>query len=289
MIYSLKQVENNDFDIFHPTFFDSYFLPYLKKPFVMTIHDMAPEIFNFSKEQIRGKIKQATRASRIIAVSENTKKDIIRYLNVPEEKIEVIYHGYVPSEVDNHTKSIIEGPYILYVGDRSIAYKNFSYFTRQIAIFLGSHKEFKMVCTGKEFSKEELLMFNNLGIEKKIIHLFCNTSELNNLYVHAFSFVYPSIYEGFGIPILEAFNANCLVILNKKSCFPEIAKDGALYFDSDNEDKKLSTVLEDVFSMSNSDRQNLIIKGKNRLKKFSWVKSAEKLSNIYRDISEGVQ
>ena len=121
-------LKKGDFDIFHPTFFDDYFLPFLgKKPFVITVHDMIPEIFSIDKHQVEQKLAIIPKATHIVAVSERTKQDLVRIMHVPEEKVSVIYHGsdeepYMPS-----TTAPIAEEYILFVGTR-YEYKNFKAF-----------------------------------------------------------------------------------------------------------------------------------------------------------------
>lgn len=282
---SIKELEKGDFDIFHPTYFSDYFLPYLNgKPFVLTIHDMIPEIYSqysqFNKFQIEKKRKLAPLASAIIAVSENTKKDIIRILDVPEEKVHVIYHG---ASLTTPSKffPLFHFPYILYVGDRR-GYKNFIPFVQQTASVLKRHKGLHVVCTGHPFTADEKKLFKEYEVNKLFINYWAkNDADLYTLYNHAECFVYPSGYEGFGIPILEAFQANCPVILNQASCFPEIAKDAAIYFEMGSEKNNLSDKLETVLSMGAEEKEHLLIKQRTRLKDFSWKKSAEKLSQIY--------
>lgn len=105
-------IKKGDFDIFHPTFFDDYFLPFLgKKPFVITVHDMIPEIFSIDHSQAKQKLAVIPKAAHIIAVSGQTKKDLVRIMNVPEEKVSVVYHGtdeepYIPSSTPPLRKSI---------------------------------------------------------------------------------------------------------------------------------------------------------------------------------------
>ena len=105
--------------------------------------------------------------------------------------------------------------------------------------------------------------------------------ELQNLYAHALCFIYPSVYEGFGIPILEAYSANCPVLLNYASCFPEIAQDAALYFHLDDNSSDLDVIMESFLQMSEYEREVLLNKQRQRLEYFSWQKSARELANIY--------
>ena len=111
-----------------------------------------------------------------------------------------------------------------------------------------------------------------------------NDLELQNLYAHALCFIYPSAYEGFGIPILEAYRANCPVLLNEASCFPEIAQEAAVYFHLDDQLSDLDQVMEDFLRMTDRERDSLLEKQRERLSCFSWQKSAQKLIDLYNSL-----
>nr|WP_255204232.1 glycosyltransferase [Bacteroides caecimuris] len=98
-------------------------------------------------------------------------------------------------------------------------------------------------------------------------------------------FVYPSLYEGFGMPILEAFAYGCPVLLNNKSCFPEIAGDAAVYFLLDDQGSDLVEKMKMAFSWSNEERESIIQLGYERLNLYSWKKSAEQLKDLYVSIT----
>lgn len=285
--YLMHLLKRGKYDVFHPTYFDDSYLPYLKgKPFVLTIHDMIPELYPqyFSKDdyQIVMKRKLASQASAIIAVSDNTKRDVMRILGVPEEKIHVVYHGCsFPSEGSDRLYDI---PYILFVGERGL-YKNFMPFVKSILPALRNHQDLRVVCTGRPFTQEELDMMNNQGVRERFCHHWVtNDNELYSLYHHAQCFVYPSEYEGFGIPILEAYQANCPVLLNNASCFPEIAGDAAVYFNLDSEKSNLAEQLELLLSMSREERKTLLTKQRERLSLYSWEESAKQLAAIYQSL-----
>ena len=286
---SIRLLKNGNFDIFHPTFFDDYFLHYLGcKPFVLTIHDMMPELYpqyfdQENDEQILGKRKLAPLASAIIAVSEKTKEDLIRILGVPEEKVHVIYHGCSFEKIANPQR-LFDVPYILYVGDRK-CYKNFKLFVRDIASVLKHHQELRVVCTGTDFTKEEVVQMKQLGIEERFIHRWINTdADFYSLYHYAKCFVYTSEYEGFGIPILEAYKADCPVLLNRASCFPEIAGDAAVYFSMKESGSDFSQVLESFLAMSLEELDILRQKQRKRLENYSWEKSATELTTVYASV-----
>lgn len=286
---SINAIKQGDFDVFHPTSFDNYFLKYLNgKPFVITVHDMIPELFcGKRKEETINSVKATLcrDAAHIVVVSENTKKDLINILNIPEEKITVIYHGAPNSVGTSSQKPIIKGKYILYVGGRG-GYKKFSLMIKSIKDVLKRHRELSIVCTGEEFKRQEIELFKDLGIAERMIHYHPTDTELLNIYANAECFIFSSVYEGFGIPILEAYQAQCPVLLNHKSCFPEIAQDAALYFNLDDNQSDLETVLESFFQMDTIEKEQLIKKQTDRLHFFSWLDSARKLAEVYKEVYE---
>lgn len=280
---SIDALKRGDYDVFHPTFFHPYFLKYLNgKPFVLTIHDMIPELF-WGKRDAQAKWKPVLceKAAHIIAVSEQTKSDLIRLLQVPEDKVTVIYHGAPKANTIKETeKPLVEGKYLLYVGQRNL-YKSFKEMVCQLAPVMRHHKDLKIICTGKDFSKSERMMLHNLGLDNYVLHMHPSDQELINLYANALCFIYPSVYEGFGIPILEAYRAGCPVLLNNKSCFPEIAQEAAIYFHLDDKGSNLADVMEQFLNMPIEERDNLIKKQNTRLQAFSWEASAQKLAEVY--------
>ena len=147
---SKKAIYEGNYDIFHPTYYDSYFLDYIgRKPFVLTIYDMIheiyPEMFPLKDETSKRKKLLAQKATKIIAVSENTKKDIIRFFSIDTNKIEVIYCGTLfDMNGSRNNKVDIDLPekYILYVGNRG-GYKNFNLFIKAIAPLLIKNNELK--------------------------------------------------------------------------------------------------------------------------------------------------
>ena len=280
--YCIRLLKRQQFDIFEPTYFDPYFLPYLNgKPFVLTVHDMIPELLNVDRPQAELKQKLCPLATHIHVPSQNTKDDLIRIMGIPSEKISVIPHG--SPDIPPQREQIFDFPYLLYVGARW-SYKNFEPFIKECAHIICNSPNLHVVCTGEFFSNKEIALLSNLKIQDHVISMPHVTEELlQALYQHAVAFVYPSAYEGFGIPILEAFVNSCPVLLNNASCFPEIGGNAAIYFDINQEGDLAKHVLE-LLHYSEEDRHHMINKGVQRARCFSWKESAHKLIQVYGTI-----
>jgi glycosyltransferase involved in cell wall biosynthesis len=277
-------LKNNNFDIYHPT----YFYPYLLRksvPYVVTVYDMIHEKFpqDFSKRNSTSEWKRkfVKKASRVIAISENTKKDLVEILSVPPDKIDVIYlstelrRDYNKEAINNYPKK-----YILFLGERS-GYKNFSRFIEAVGKVFSKNKDFYLVIGGGgALSKSEMEKIFKLGISNRVIQKNLSDEELICVYSNATCFVFPSLYEGFGIPILEAFQCQCPLALSNASSFPEVAGDAGIYFDPcsiDSMENAISTVIKDETL-----RSYLRLKGAERLKYFSQKKVAEETLSVYR-------
>lgn len=285
----IRCIKEGMYDIFHPTYYQVDFLNHLpiNKPFVLTVHDMIHEkmsalVFDYYNE-VKNKAILIHKAEQIIAISENTKKDILHfYPEINPDKITVIYHGC--SSVAHYQKpvNLAISKYILFVGNRE-AYKNFKWMFESISDFL-KEKNMILVCAGGgSFSDSELELFKSFHLDKNVHFIdISNDIFLNDLYRNAFCFIYPSLYEGFGIPILESFTNNCPVILSKESCFPEIAGNAALYFEI-NKAESLVGQLTALFS--NNDLRNELIKySKVILLKYSWNKMVTEHMEVYKSI-----
>lgn len=280
-----SDVARGNFDLMHATYFDTYIMTALRhKPFVITIHDMIDEVFDEGKAVPRRKALLAQHAAHIIAVSENTKRDVVRILGIPEERISVVYHGssLMPKE-PQHIPTVPER-YILYVGGRQRHYKNFALFLRAMMPVV-QQTDVDILCVGNTFTPTENAMIDAAGLRGHISSFFADDDQLYYIYNHAICFVFPSLYEGFGIPILEAWAADCPVILSDRSCFPEVAGDAALYFDGEDADALTKVTLE--ISRDENLRRQMVERGRRRRKMFSWDKAAQELAEVYRLVYRG--
>lgn len=278
-----KECLKGDFDILHITHphpVDRYWKNIVgKKPIVATVHDLIPEMMQANRIVAKCRMQMLHDATKVIAVSENTKKDIIRLYGIEEDKIKVIHHGYLSDRQTNIINEAPNKPYILYVGKRK-GYKNFDFFVGAIASLL-IERDMILFCTGSAFSDEEMGLIEKYGIADRVINRFVSDGEMSSLFKNAVAFVYPSLYEGFGIPILDAFNAGCPVVLSRCSCFPEVAGDAALYFDK-GDGLSLCEHIERVFD-DKVVRNQMIERGKNRVLKYSWENCAEATAYLYEE------
>ncbi len=278
---SFLTLASKKFDVFHVTGLNPYYIGHAKgKPIVMTVHDLIHEKCDLhDSDVVKAKRKKCLAvADAIICVSEETKRDLLSYYDVDEGKTSVIYHGADQDLIAPDVASLVEAPYLLYIGGRN-SYKNFPNFLRAFARL---DKDMRLVCTGAPFNSEERELISSLGIGDRIIQRFVTDDELNNLLCHALAFVYPSKMEGFGIPILEAYRAGCPAIISDIQCFHEVAADAAEYFDPNDVD----SIAERIGStVSNSDRlAELKQSGYDRLKFFTWDETANKTAAVYKSL-----
>ncbi|GAB3994824.1 hypothetical protein GCM10028807_33390 [Spirosoma daeguense] len=291
-LYSMQRVQAGKFDVFHPTYYHRYFLNAVgNKPFVITFHDAASEryakeypdlgegLYELKKQLLR-------RADAIISVSEYSKQEILRYFSVEPDKIKVIHLGTRLKKQASEKVPMnrpIPMPYLLYVGKRGL-YKNFNGFFRAIQPVLQRHPDLHLVCAGGgPFTHQEQSLFYASRLSDRVLYRSASDENLLKLYQHARAFVFPSLNEGFGIPVLEAFGNDCPVVLSNCSSLPEVAAEAALYFDPEDDDSVADAieriVTDDV--LCNELRQ----KGTERLRDFSCDKTARQTLDVYQSLA----
>lgn len=286
----------NEPDIYHPTYYNHIGLcNHESCKMVVTVYDMIheklPYYLNGADSTTKMKRECIEKADKVIAISENTKKDLIEYFKVPESNIEVIYLAASDiyrntCEEDNNVflkQYKIEQPYILYVGER-VGYKNF--LTLLNAFSMWSEREgFYLICVGgsNRWSQDEVKIIKESGIERSIM-LFPSVTdeELAKFYSNAYVYVITSLYEGFGIPPLEAMTCGSPVIAAKTSSVPEVVGNAGLYFNPSSIEDLLSC-LDELIS-NNELREKLKIEGLRRSQLFSWEKTAHKTFCVYKKL-----
>ncbi len=287
---ALQALQQGQYDIIHPSYTNcTEIIPHIHNtPLVVTVHDMIHELYPHAFSQADPtalrKREFINRADKIIAISHKTKEDLVNICGVDEAKIDVVYHGnslVLPPDATSRKLDLPER-YILFVGHR-FGYKNFSVLLRAFAHLAAKDKELQLICAGgPDFSQAEWQEMNELGLAGKVHRKQVSDDVLAILYHRSLCFVYPSMYEGFGLPILEAYSCGAPVICANASCFPEIAGNGAIYFHPDKVDD-LTSAIESVIT-SSSERTRLLQAGAERLAQFSWRQSAEATLGVYRSV-----
>lgn len=276
-------------DILHQTYFsEDNFQPNLARR-VLTIYDLIheryPNSFINSAGTTRPKRIAANRADHVICISESTRRDLVEYCGVPEERTSVIYLGVDPNfgQVITTTERLNPRPFLLYVGARG-GYKNFDGLVKAFAKSERLRREFDLLCFGGgAISSSELELAMALGLRpNQLIQIGGSDNILVSLYKQASALVYPSLYEGFGIPPLEAMTAGCPVICSNSSSLPEVVGDAAETFNPLDMEAILAA-LENV--LDSPERQKaLIAAGWTRCRQFTWEKCAHETEALYRSL-----
>lgn len=275
------------FDFVHPTYYSllsAEELTLCPSPIVLTVHDMIHELFPSQIDPMgrEAAIKRNAilSAQEIICVSENTKRDLLKFFDISEDKIHVIY---LASELDIHkswgSELVPSHPYFLYVGRRH-EYKNLNIVLRAMAKLITIRPEVQLCLVGPPLEVRELSYFDELRITSNIKYYgTSDDNQLAKLYRCSIAFIYPSLYEGFGIPPLEAMACGTAVIASNVSSIPEVVGDGGLLFDPYSEDELLDQML---FLLDNPlQREALLRKGAARVKQFHWEKTVKQTVEVY--------
>ena len=288
--HTYSQIKSTLFnpDIIHESYYSS--LPLLKSDSirVTTAYDMIHELFKYEfhpndKTTLNKKVT-FDRVDHILSISQSTKKDMIEILGIDESKISVVHLGVDLERFDNINKErVITEQYIIYVGARE-GYKNFSSLVKACANSTLIKNKIKIIAFGGgKFTKKETCLIHDLGFkENEVIQIGGSDEDLINLYSNALCFVYPSIYEGFGLPPLEAMASGCPVVSSNTSSMPEVVRDAGIYFDPLDIDSLRSAV--EMLIDNESLREKLIQKGYKNADSFTWKKCANKTLSIYRDL-----
>lgn len=285
-MFFYRTVRQNDFDLLHLTFYpDPAIREMTRKPIAITVHDMTPEIypelFPGAGKWIAAKKFWCHHADLIFADSDHTRTDLLRiFPDIPPEKVFRVYIGGGLPPPGSETRLKLPENYLLFVGGRN-NYKNFLPMLSALIPVFQENLSLSLICAGGgAFNGKEKQMIRTAGLFGRILQMKLNEAELAQLYKQAAALIYPSLYEGFGIPVLEAYSQNLPVLLSNRSCLPEIAGDGALYFDPEQPDS-IADAVRRILSDGEL-RRRLVQNGAKRLKEFSWDRSAREIQALYR-------
>jgi len=248
---------------------------------VVTVHDFTYEHFsNGIKKWLHSfqKRKAIQAADVIICISENTKKDLLYFFPESTKKdIRIIYNGcsldYYVNPKFRYDAQL--GTSFLFVGSRA-EYKNFNFAVKAVS----TNINFKLRIVGSNLKKKKKKILNKFIPERWEFFNSIDNLKLNELYNSSFTLLYPSSYEGFGIPLLEAMNAGCPFIALNSSSIPEVAGDAGVLLEKLTLDDFNNAVLK-----IKNHREEIILKGIKQAKKFSWQKCYEELMIVYNELN----
>ena len=256
-------------------------------PTVLTVFDMIqekfPNYFLARDHTTEAKRAAVMRADRVICISESTRRDLIDLFDIPPEKTVVVYLGFALTNRGRAISPPAESrPFLLYVGLRD-RYKNFDALLSAYASSTALRNNFSLVAFGGGgFSTGEAERIRALGLTDSVRQISGDDALLAGLYRQSAAFVYPSLYEGFGIPLLEAMSFDCPVICSNTSSLPEVVGNAGYLFDPTDIDA-LRAAIETVVGSPDL-RDDLIRRGRERIKQFSWGRTADETVDVYRQV-----
>jgi glycosyltransferase involved in cell wall biosynthesis len=278
-------IANSEKDTIYHSFFHR--LPKNHRgPLVVHAYDMIQELFYNMPKAAQFKRKSFNASNLIISISKSTKKDICNIYNIHPDKIIVANPGVNENFLDKESGKANprKRPYFMYIGARDYKYKNFDilldafikrkYFLDYDLILVGGEKDLT-------FAQKEKIK-NTTSSGRWLYREVCSDEELAELYSGASALVYPSLYEGFGIPVIEALACGCPVLASNRSSLPEAVGDAGLLFNPD-DINDLTEKIEKIIN-DNSLAENLIKKGKIRARQFTWKASADIIYQAYKSL-----
>ncbi len=274
-------------DIIHYTYYGPQISKKTKS--ILTVYDLIHEKFykkyGFKKPFFNYRKKILDHVDAIISISENTKKDLIEIYKINENKIHTIHLG-----IDtNNEKGLVnidlsnQNPYILYVGNRS-KHKNFISVVKAYSGSKKINKNFDFICFGGgNFNFNEINLLNELNITGKVKQFSGNDSDLNQLYKNANLLVYPTLYEGFGLPPMEAIQNDCPVLISNTGSLKEVYNESVIYInDPLNVEEWINNI--EIILFQKKIREEFLIKGKKRIELYSWNKCADQTKKLYQKL-----
>ena len=273
------------FDVCHPTYYTRVSREGYRCPVVITVWDMIHELFSAELDPNGGfaeqKRKAIEAAQKVICISENTRTDLLERYSIPESKV-VVTH--LASELD---RSLADGsevvpsrPYFLYVGKRD-GYKNFDGLLEAFAKLVSQRPGLALCIVGGPLDDSENKRLAGLGLSDHIEYYgYPSDNHLAKLYRCSVALVYPSLYEGFGLPPLEAMACGSVAVVCRTSSIPEVVGDAGVYFDPKSPNEL--TDIMDSLSRDETMRESLVLKGREQAKKFTWERTVAQTVDAYR-------
>lgn len=277
-------------NLLHETYYAKQTTAPKNCPIVLTVYDMVHELFEHtlktSDSTTMRKRLAVDRADHLICISESTKQDLMRLFGTDEKKISVIHLGFSINggAIANEIKltALHRKPFILHVGSRA-GYKNFAALLQAYAASAQLRKDFNLISFGStSFNADEMMMLQKLGIQDNVHFASGNDQQLAQYYQTATIFVYPSLYEGFGIPPLEAMHFGCPVACSNTSSMPEVVGNAAKLFDPKSVES-MREGMEQLLTLTDV-REKQIKLGHERLKMFSWDKCTLETAHVYKKL-----
>ncbi len=272
------------YDILHRTYYAD--ARPVRRPSACTIVDMIPDLFPqlFAQNPHLAKRRVVEASDLILSISECTSRDIVAVYGTDRTKIVTTPLGIDPAEFISppDTSNPFRPPYVLFVGQRA-GYKNFQRFVAALQPILARHPALSLAVVGGPMNDAETDLLANTVTLARVRQANVSDSALPRIYREAELFVFPSEYEGFGIPLLEAFASGCPVAASRASCFPEVGGEAIEYFDPRSIDE-MSHALDRVLT-SSSRASALRALGAERVKLFPWTRTVEKTAEAYRRLT----
>lgn len=250
---------------------------------VVTIHDMIPEMMPQTRRRLDFltlKRRYVDRADHIICVSEATRSDLIRCYGLPNAPVTVVHHGVDPRfQPGVHAIASLPARYVLFVGNRS-QYKDAKVLMQAFANIADQYADLTLLFVGGgPFTRSEATLLDQLKLGARTIQQDLSDPDMPNAYANAELFVFPSRFEGFGLPALEAMASGAPTILARSTSLPEVGGDAALYFEPGDVDDLTQQMLRGL-----SDellRLQLRNSGRTRAGEFTWRSAAQQLLDVY--------
>lgn len=293
-----RVIKKEKVDLMH---FPHFNIPFFYRgKFVVTIHDLILLRFPTKKATTLGPIKYKikelgylavinkaiTKSEKIIAVSDFTKKDIVDYFRINEKKVVVTYEGVDMPRIGENTARVLESyiitkPYLLYVGN-VYPHKNIeSLLLAMKKLSSSSLLKLVIVCKKDYFLERAINYSYRIGVADKVVFAgYVPDRDLNAIYENAEAYVFPSFYEGFGLPPLEAMAHGLPVLSSNATSMPEILKDAAIYFNPNVPDEIVNLIQK--ITGDNTLKLQLVEKGLRLVEQYKWSDMVKKTLDVYK-------